>query len=67
MSTVDKVAEIDEASVRARQLALTGNYSVPAMARRMAAEFHICIYALGNKLYGSFYETDKIEVRRQLL
>lgn len=56
---MDKAREIGDAKIRAQQL-LRKMDAVTA-ARRMAAEFHICIYAVRGAIFGSFFETDKIE------
>lgn len=56
---MDKASEIGDARIRAQQL-LRKMDAVTA-ARRMAAEFHLCIYAVGGAIFGSYYETDKVE------
>lgn len=56
---MDKAGEIDEARSRAKQL--LRKMDATEAARRMAAEFHICIYAVGGTIFGSYYETDRAE------
>ena len=57
---MNKAEQFADAKVRA--LALMRKMTAESAARRMAAEFDICIYAAHGGIYGSFYETDRNEV-----
>lgn len=56
---MDKGMEVPEARVRAA--ALLRKMDAASAARRMAAEFHVCVYAVRGTIYCSYYETDKVE------
>ena len=64
MNAISKPAEIGEATVRAKSLLRA--MSATDAARRMAAEFHVCVYESHGGIWGSFYETDRNEVVRRL-
>ena len=59
MDAATKSAEIGDARKRAQELVKRG--TIESAARRMAAEFHLCVYASQGEIYGSYYETDKAE------
>ena len=59
MDAAVKSAELPEARKQAAEM--LKRLSVEQAARRLAACFHMCIYASRGVIYGSFYETDKKE------
>jgi hypothetical protein len=61
---MDKRAELGEAKVRAKLL--RQKMGAQDAARLMAAEFHLCVYCVGETIFASFYETDRSEIVERL-
>ncbi|MFA5952948.1 MAG: hypothetical protein WC807_22050 [Hyphomicrobium sp.] len=59
MNAAEKQEQLEGARERAETLRLM--HGVDGVARRMAAEYHACIYAVRGTIYASWFKSDRDE------